>query len=357
VPAAPATPDNKDLPVLPPTVNPRNAVLADLHKRSLVETASTESDLVPFNEEDPSQPPSGQEPDEDRERLKAAMAVVGLPTGTEEGQEPAAITLEGTPPAEVPGAIAKKYKTMVRGQEVELDEKDVIDAGLEAVRHHGAAQAALREASELLAAAREHRKAAGGAETPAAPATPSSPAAPDADAIAMADAIQNGSRDDAARAIAALLTRGADSGKLEETIARTVETRIRDKTDQDRAAAELEKLVPEVLKDQRVVVLLANEERAARAAGDMRPYSQLYPEIATKIRGWLDGLKAPSGGAPPTPPGVDATLQARAAAKAATPAPVTGQSARQPAQPQTKVPTGSEIVAKMRAARFQQNRI
>jgi hypothetical protein len=78
----------------------------------------------------------------------------------------------------------------------------------------------------------------------------------------------------------------------------------------------------------------------------------LYPEIGQKIRGWIDGFKtpatpAPQGAATPSAP----AIAARQAAKAAVPAPVIGRGAA-PAEPaQTRAPTGSEIVAQMRASR------
>lgn len=340
-PAAEVSSPADDPEYVPPTPNPRNAVLASLHKRSLAETGSEEADLVPLNEEaggfNPQSLLVDPAPDEDRERMKAALA------GVNDGEEVPPVEIP--PVEEVPPATPKIYKTIVKGQEVEVDEQAVVEAGLHAIRHRGAAEAALREASELLAAARQHKATA--EPDPA-------PAAPNADALAMAEAIQNGTREDAARAIAALLERGADSGQVENMVAQQVETRIRDKTDQDKAAADLEKLVPEVLSDANVVRILAIEERALRAAGDRRPYSQIYPEIGNKVRGWLDGLKGPSAAPGGT---VEATLQDRAAAKRATPAPVAGNSARQPAAPQPKGQTGSDIVQRMRTARGQVNRI
>jgi hypothetical protein len=100
---------------------------------------------------------------------------------------------------------------------------------------------------------------------------------------------------------------------------------------------------------------MATEERAARAAGDTRPYTQLYPEIGQKIRGWLDSFKspaAPAAGAPAAAP-----IAARIAAKAAVPTPVVGRGAAPAVPAQPRAPTGSEIVAQMRATRGQRQYI
>jgi hypothetical protein len=152
-----------------------------------------------------------------------------------------------------------------------------------------------------------------------------------------------------------MMNRGVASGDVQDVVARTVETRVRDVLDQDKAAKQLESLVPEMLSDRRVLALMATEERAARAAGDARPYTQLYPEIGQKIRGWIDSMKAPpapAGGAPAAP-----TIAARAAAKAAVPSAVVARGAAPVAPAATRAPTGSEIVAQMRAKRGQRQYI
>ncbi len=61
----------------------------------------------------------------------------------------------------------------------------------------------------------------------------------------------------AAKAVAAMMNRGVASQDINEVVARTVETRVRDVLDQDAAAKTLEGIVPELKTDRRVLVLLA----------------------------------------------------------------------------------------------------
>jgi len=334
--AAPESP-REDVPFkeVKPTVNPREAVLESLAERSRSETGN--DGTIPLDERTPLEMPAADDdtPDDPADPFMPAAADEPTP----QGGAPAAAA---PPPAE-----PKKYVVDARGVKAEVAEDQVIEAGLHALRHHGAAELALREANALLAQARGIAPAA-----PAPAPQGQAPASTPDDALRLAEALQFGTKEDAAKAVAAMMNRGVASEDVNEVVARTVETRVRDVLDQDKAAKQLEALVPEMLTDRRVLALMATEERAARAAGDTRPYTQLYPEIGQKIRGWLDGFKAPpapaaGGAATPIAP----AIAARQAAKAAVPAAVVGRGAA-PAEPaQPRAPTGSEIVAQMRASR------
>jgi hypothetical protein len=202
---------------------------------------------------------------------------------------------------------------------------------------------ALREASELLKRARETAPTADPKAAPASDITD--------DARRLAEALQLGSKEDAASAVSQMLKGGHTDQAIQDVVARTVETHVRDVLDHDTASKALEVQIPEMLTDRRVMSILSVEERAARAAGDSRPYSQLYPDIGKKVREWLDGLKGPA----PTPSpstGVPArTIEQRVAAKAAVPATTPPRSAPASASTQPKVKSGSEIVAEMRQRR------
>lgn len=330
--------DDREPVVVKPTANPRNEALARLAESAAVETGH--DGAIPLDERSPLEMVADETPGDPVDPY--------LPTSASEddgsqGGAPAAATPASETPAPAPAPEPKKYVVDARGQKAEVSEDQVIEAGLHALRHHGAAELALREANALLAQAR-------GVAQPAAPAPQGqAPASTPEDALRLAEALQFGSKEDAAKAVAAMMNRGVASEDVNDVVARTVETRVRDVLDQDKAAKQLEALVPELLTDRRVLTLLTTEERAARAAGDTRPYTQLYPEIGKKVRDWLDSFKAPAQ-APATPTPAPA-LAARQAAKAAVPAAVVGRGAAPAAPAQPRAPTGSEIVAQMRAAR------
>ena len=330
------------LPKIGPTVNPRNAVLASLHRQSLDETGNAEAAAMNPDETDV----DDGAPRPNREA--AAAAAAALANAAADVADDEGITGEpGTGVVEPPPTpVAKTHRVEVRGVVHEVPEDQLLQAGLHAMRHHGAAEMALREANELL----KQAKTVTG--TPAtdpklAPASDISD-----DARSLAEALQLGSKEDAARAVAAMLKGGHTDQAIQDIVARTVETHVTDKMEHDSASKALEGLVPEMLSDRRVLAILGHEERAARAAGDSRPYSQLYPEIGKKVRDWLDGLKGPAAATPSPGTGVPArTIEQRTAAKAATPAATPPRGAPPSASTQPKVRTGSEIVAEMRQRR------
>jgi hypothetical protein len=348
--SAPEAPEASGTPAAPaahvaPTPNPRAEALARLAAQADVETGNAEA--VEFSEQTHLERPIG----DDGLPEDPAVPMLVAPPGDDEGQGGAAAAVPPTEGQPAPAApAAKKFQVEVKGHVAEVDEQAVIEAGLHALRHKGAAEMALREANILLTQAR-------GIAAPAAPEQPQgqAPASTPDDALRLAEALQFGTKEDAAKAVAAMMNRGVASADINDVVARTVETRVRDVLDQDAAAKQLEQIVPELKTDKWVLVLLANEERAARMAGDSRPYSQLYPEIGNKVRTWLDSLKAPAQ-APAAKPAAPAIAQ-RQAAKAAVPQPVSGRGAAPAAPAQPKPPTGSEIVAQMRAMRGQRQAI
>lgn len=332
--AAPAAPAADPFKSIAPTINRRNEVLDDLALRSMVETGNDSE--IALDETTYLEGSSDETPDDPVDPYLPVTADEPEPTGG----APAAVAV----PFEAPPAEVKMHKVEARGVVADIPEDKVIEAGLHALRHHGAAEMALREANALLTQAR------GIAPQPAAQQGPA-PASTPEDAQQLAEALQFGSKEDAAKAVAAMMTRGVASQDVNEVVARTVETRVRDVLDQDKAAKQLETQVPEMLTDRRVLAIMATEERAARASGDTRPYTQLYPEIGQKIRGWLDGFKTPPVPATPGVATPSATIAARAAAKAAVPSAVPARGAAPAAPAQPRAPTGSEIVAQMRASR------
>lgn len=335
---------------LVPTENPRNAILKSLHRSSLSETGSADAPALNDDESD-------IDGDVRPNREEAARAAADAANAAAEGYEDPGVGADGqpvattTPPPIAPEPVAptSTRRIEVRGvvQEVPIDQ--VIAAGEHALRHRGAAELALREASELLTQARVATAAPAGTKAPAsAPASDITD-----DARQLAEALQLGSREDAAKAVAAMMKGGHSDTDIQGVVARTVETHVRDVLDHESAAKALEAQVPEMLKDHRVMAILGHEERAARANGDNRPYTQLYPDIGKKVREWIDGLKGPaaSTGAP-SPTDLPArTLEQRRDAKAATPPAVPPQGAPASATTQSKPRTGSDIVAEMRNRR------
>lgn len=324
-----------------PTVNPRDALLKSLHRSSMVETGNDEAAALSDDETEI----DNDAPPPNRAALAAeAAAAANAAAESDENEEPDQPAPKSAPADTTPTpAEPKRHKVVVRGVETEVEEQQVIEAGLNAMRHHGAAERALREASDLLNQAK-----ASVTGTPAPKGPPSSNL--DEDAKSLAHSLQFGSQEEAARAVAAMMKGGHSMEDISGVVARTVETHVRDVLDHEVASKALEAQVPEMLKDTNILAILSFEEKAARVAGDKRPYSQLYPVIGKKVRDWIDGLKGPAP-ATPQPNAPAQTLQQRAEAKRAAPAsvpPATGAST-QPNQPKPR--TASDIVNEMRNRR------
>jgi hypothetical protein len=261
------------------------------------------------------------------------------------------------PAAEVPAAAAevpaaKKIKIKVDGQEQEVDEEKVRAAGIAALQKESAADRRLEEASRLFKEAKDAVAAVqggvvqdpnkSGASLPQAGGGGADVLTDDAFAKAV-KAIQYGSEAEAGVVLKDLITKAARAGQPEQlTLDRVAE--MLDFRDATRWAHDEYK---DILGDPKLKALFSTEEKRLRAAGDMRPYRDVYKDIGDGLREWKKGL-APAP-AQPDKGTVRDTVRERKASIVTIPS----AAARQPTAPQTKEPTPSETIDKMRAARRQ----
>jgi hypothetical protein len=332
--------------------NPRRALLAEIVSNrnaevvdELREGGATEEELKPLTSEpeaDDPKRPADIPKDEWAQMSDEAKNNAIAPATTEAAATSTAATAT-TPEAEAP----KKYKGKVDGQEVEFEESKVIEEGLKALQKDSAADRRLEEASRLLREAQETinraaqaRTDATRADSPVAPPKDGSPIADDALAKA-AHAVQYGSEAEARDALAGLVEAAASKGK---TLTHTDVLELLDYRDA-RKWAETE--YKDVLGDPKLRTLFVSSEREKRAAGDGRPYRDLYQDIGNGLREWAKGI-AP---APAPQPGTGTREDVKA--RKTTIVTVPTAAARQPTPEEPKVPTPSETIAQMRAARHQ----
>jgi hypothetical protein len=330
--------------------NPRRALLAEIVTNRNAEVAhelreggATEEELKPLTSE-----PEADDPKRPTDIPKdewASMSDEAKNNAAKPAGEPEAPAAAETP-AETP-AETKKYKGKVDGQEVEFDEAKVIEEGLKALQKDSAADRRLEEASRLLREAQETinraaqaRTDATHADSTAAPSKDGSPIAEDALAKA-AHAVQYGSEAEARDALAGLVEAAASKGK---TLTHTDVLELLDYRDA-RKWAETE--YKDVLGDPKLRTLFVSTEREKRAAGDGRPYRDLYQDIGNGLREWAKGI-AP---APAPQPGTGTREDVKA--RKTTIVSVPTAAARQATPEEPKVPTPSETIAQMRAARHQ----
>lgn len=348
--------------------NHRRAALADVVKNrteilanELKEGGATEEEIAAVRSQAAAEPPAddpqrpadipadewGSMSDEDKANaIKAAAPAPEAQAGETEDQKAAREEEERKAAEAAAAAAAKTFKGKVDGKEVEFTQAQVEEAGLKALQKESAADKRLEEASRLFKEAQDmiNRAAQGG--TPAKPAD--SPASPSKDGSPVADealakvakAIQYGSEAEAAGALSELISAAASKG---QTLTQNDVLELLDYRDA-RQWAETE--YKDVLGDPKLRQLFVAEEKRIRAAGDARPYREVYEEIGTGLRDWKTSF-AP---APAPQPG---TGRADVRTKKTTVVSVPVASGRQPAPTPTKEPTQSEIIESIRKARHQ----
>lgn len=247
---------------------------------------------------------------------------------------------------------ARKVKIKVDGVEQEVDEEKVRAAGIAALQKESAADKRLEEASRLFKEAQTAIAVAqqgqvqdttrSGASLPNAGGGAAEVLTDEAFTLAVKK-IQYGSEQEAAATLKDLITKAARAGQPEQlTLDRVAE--MLDFRDATRWAHDEYK---DILGDSKLKALFSSEEKRMRAAGDMRPYRQVYEDIGNGLREWRKGL-APA----PTQQPANASRESVKERKASVVV-IPSAAARREAPPQPKVPTPSETIDKMRAARRQ----
>lgn len=246
-------------------------------------------------------------------------------------EEPAA-----TVAPEVPSTT--KIKIKVDGQELEVDEEQIRAAGIRTLQKETAADKRLEDATRLFKEAQEmvNRAAAGPKDTTG----PSTDGPVNEDALAKAaKAIQYGSEAEAKEALAGLIEAAGAKGKP------LTQTDVLELLEYSDAKKWVEGEFKDVLADPKMRKLFVDTEKEKRAAGDGRPYRELYQEIGVELRDWKKAMAPPAS----TTTATRADVQARKTAIVQVPT----TASRQPAPQTVKEPSPSDVIDKMRQARHQ----
>ena len=329
-------------------VNPRDEMMAEIQKARQEQLAQEFKEgggdltlLEPAEKKEEPKPEVKEEPKEGEEK----PAVEGeAKTEVEAGTEAPPSGEETLPPK-------AKVKIKVDGQELEVDEEAVREAGIKALQKQSAADKRLEESARLKKEAEaEARRILDDARKQATNQDETQPPAKGATSverltddrfIETVKKVQYGGEAEAGQALRDLISEAVKAGKSPELTLNEVGEYLEFREATKWAHDEYK----EILGDQKLKTLFSSEEKRLRAAGDMRPYREVYSDIGNGLREWLKE-KAP---APAQEPKKDLTRQERKASVVVIPT----AAARQPAPTQPKEPTPSEVVDRIRAARHQ----
>jgi hypothetical protein len=246
-------------------------------------------------------------------------------------QPPEVIKPDVTPATEAttePAPAERMIKVKVDGQEKEVPESWVIDAGIKAVQKESAADRRLEEATLLLKSAQEA-------------ATPKKQPLPEMDEAELANRIRMGSDEEAQEAVRIL--QGRDKATPEQ-IADMAEDRVMKKIEFKDAVSWFKSEYKDIVADPYLLNLAISEEARMRESGDSRGYKDVYKDVGDAISKKLVEWK----GGKPT---VDTSTDKRERKTNIVNLP--SASARQAAPEQPKPKTTSQIIEEMRVKRGQ----
>jgi hypothetical protein len=361
-PAPASEPEQKNNLVLAaptPELNPRNRILKEIAARANADADRDAAETAVVT-------------DEDGNEVAAAPEALAEPPAEPQGEpetpaepEPAAAAPEA-PSAPVAPAVAgidpeAEYELVVEGVPMKFKGSQIVDAGKRTLQKETAADYKLQLATQAL---EEARRQAAQQPTPQGAAAPAAPAAPTVEQLSdaqLAEMMQFGQPEQAAKAVAEIRRRPANAVTTEamETYFRQQLPKI---VDHELAFREATRFAQteygDLLADPYLGPLFHAEEDKRRAAGNNKPYADLYREIGDDLRKHFNKPK-PTGATPPAaPPTRQAapapTMQQRQAAKAAAPAAPRLASARLEGGGQEQKPkTREQIIQQMQERRGQ----
>jgi hypothetical protein len=324
-------------------VNPRNEIMAEIQKARQEQLAQEfkegGGDLAAL---EPADKPA-VEPE--------AKVETPAPEGATPAVEAEAKQEEAAPETPPEEPVKAKVKIKVDGQELEVDEEAVREAGIKALQKQSAADKRLEESARLKKEAEaEARRILEDAKRQAAQPNQDVTQPPQQGAtsverltddrfIETVKKVQYGGEAEAGQALRDLISEAVKAGKSPELTLNEVGEYLEFREATKWAHDEYK----EILGDSKLKTLFSSEEKRLRAAGDMRPYREVYSDIGNGLREWLkEKVPTPTPAAPPT-------RQERKASVVVIPT----AAARQPAPTQPKEPSPSEVIDRIRAARHQ----
>lgn len=327
-------------------VKNRTAILADEIKEgggdpSELEATSDAGDSDPRKPADVTDEAWAAMSDEDK-----TNAIASAEVETTETTEPEGETDEQRAAREAEEAAAKpKHKIKVDGEEREVDQDAVIEAGIRALQKESAADKRLEEATKARDEAERLRVAV---EQTLAKTQPAPAKTAQQDVLIAKDEmrdivkkIQYGSEDEAAEALEQY---GSKMAKLGQSSALT-QNELNNILDLREAQSFVKTNYADVLGDENLKELFVSKVNRKLATGDSRPYQEICKETGDELRQW----KAPAAANPTQTGGSRAAALERKTRTVV----ITSASTRQPAPSQPKVPTQTELIAQERARRGQ----
>lgn len=212
----------------------------------------------------------------------------------------------------------------------------------------------VESADEYLQDAARQRKELLRTEQPPAPVVPQGPTKEELAATQLAEmrqlarAIQMGTEEEAVAALAKMQNMSRAPTLTVEDVGRVADERLKFNTALNWFSGEYKDLMG----NPQLYSMVIEREAALVASGDRRPYAERYKAVGEEIRTWRDDLIASAKPAPATPTVPVTSLDAKRAAKAATPkAPTSASTKAVPVQQEEEDESASSVIAAMAKAR------